>query len=144
MIPFCLASLLLAGCVTDSPEVVVDEGGSMEFLEPGLRPDVLFFPEYLLMEDFELHQHGRIPETQLVGAGMQTLFSLAEVRRKYGDLLAANGWKTDKLEMGGQSFLLKASDGGGDTLEIRAVQGAGPTHVFLLYHSVVVETQEPL
>ena len=128
-----LSMLALAGCqTTEPPEPVVDLAGSMEFLEAGLRPEVLLFPDYLLMEDFELNQHGRIPETTLVGAGMKTDLSLAAVRRRFNDVLDESGWTIDKVEIEKQSFRVMASLKG-DHVEIRAAKGSGPTQVFMLY-----------
>ena len=123
-----------SGCMTSEEpmEPVVDVDASLEFLEPGLRPEVLLFPEYLMMEEFELHQHGRIPETPLVGGGMKTEVSLSVVRGRFNDVLADNGWQLEKTEIGRQSFRLIASRGA-EQVEIRAVQGGGPTQVFILY-----------
>lgn len=129
-----IIGLGVSGCVApkEPTEPVVDVDASMEFLEPGLRPEVLLFPEYLMLEEFELHQHGRIPETPLVGGGMKTAVSLSVVRGRFNDVLADNGWRSDKTEIGRQSFRLLASRGV-EQLEIRAVQGGGPTQVFILY-----------
>ena len=125
--------LALAGCQTiEPPDPVVDPAGSMEFLEAGLRPEVLLFPDYLLMEDFELNQHGKIPETTLVGAGMKSELSLAAVRRRFNDVLDERGWTIEKVEIEKQSFRVLASLKG-DHVEIRATRGAGPTQVFMLY-----------
>lgn len=129
-----LVGLSVSGCITsrDPVETVIDVDASMEFLEEGLRPEVLLFPEYMMMADFELHQHGRIPETSLVGGGMKTDLSLAVVRGRFNDVLTANGWTSDTMEIGRQSFRILASKGE-EQVEIRAVQGRGPTQVFLLY-----------
>ncbi len=104
----------------------------MLFLEPGLRPETLLFPEYLLLEDFELEAHGRIPQTPWVGAGLKTQMGLKTVLRQYRNILALRGWKIDTTEQANQSFRLMASKKA-ETLEIRAVQGTGPTQVFILY-----------
>jgi hypothetical protein len=129
-----LPLLVLVGCVATDPagEPVVNVDEAMTYLEEGLRPEVLLFPEYLLMEDFELSQHGRIPESVLVGAGMKTKLGLRTVRNRFSDALASNGWKTGKVEIGKQSFRLLASLRD-EEIEIRAVQGTGATQVFLLY-----------
>ena len=136
VILFAVACLLIAGCMApkEPAEPVVDAAETLTFLEAGLRPEVLLFPDYLLMEDFQLFQHGRITQTNLIGAGMKTDFDLATVRRQFSDVLASKGWKTDKMEMGKQSFRQMASLQG-ETLEIRAVQGTGPTQVFILYRT---------
>lgn len=128
--------LLIAGCATpeEPAEPVVDTAETLTFLEAGLRPEVLFFPDYLLLEDFQLFQHGRIPKTNLVGAGMKTDLDLVTVRHQFSNILNSKGWKTDKMELGNQSFRLMASLKG-ETLEIRAVQGTGPTQVFILFRS---------
>lgn len=129
-----LAAGMLNGCVApdDPGPPVVDAAESMTFLEAGLRPEVLLFPDYMLMEDFELSQHGRIPETRLIGAGMRTKLGLRLVRNRFSDELLAQGWTVDKVEIGKQSFRLMAKNKGAE-VEIRAVQGTGPTQVFLLY-----------
>lgn len=130
-----LGLLLAAGCVApeEPTEPVVNTDEAMTFLEAGLRPEVLLFPSYLLMEDFELNQHGRIPENQTVGVGMKTKLDLKTVRSRFSDVLAEQKWKTDKLEFGKQSFRLMASLKD-KSLEIRAVQGTGPSQIFILYH----------
>ena len=131
---------LLTGCATqpDYSEPLVATDESMLFLEPGLRPEVLLFPEYLLMEDFELNQHGIIPDSSLVGGGLKTAMGLQVVRRRFNDVLAANTWTIDKVEIGKNSFRIMATLNG-DALEIRAVQGSGPTQIFLLYQALPVE-----
>ncbi|MDZ8117185.1 hypothetical protein [Pontiella agarivorans] len=128
--------LLLAGCAAPEPpaEPVVDPAASMEFLQPGLRPDVLLFPEYMLMEEYELNQHGRIPQTELIGAGLRTKLSLATVRKEYSDVLADKGWSISTMEIDRQAFRLIAQLND-QTVEIRGVQGRGPTEVFILYRS---------
>ena len=130
-----LLVVLLAGCATQSdftaPVVLAEE--SMEFLEPGLRPEVLLFPDYFLMEDFELKQHGKIPGSPLIGGGLKTPLALTVVRSRFNDALATHEWEIDTVEIGKNSFRIKASFNG-EALEVRAVQGAGPTQVFLLYH----------
>ncbi|MEE9368578.1 MAG: hypothetical protein V3V05_06900 [Pontiella sp.] len=130
---------LLTGCATqpDFSEPLVATEESMLFLEPGLRPEVLLFPEYLLMEDFELNQHGIIPESTIVGGGLKTTMGLQVVRRRFNDVLADNNWMVDKVEIGKNSFRIMASLEG-EALEIRAVQSLGPTQVFLLYQPLPV------
>jgi len=127
-----LAFLMLCGCVSTETPAVVQQEDVLLILEPGLRPENLLFPEYLLLEDFELEAHGRIPQTPLVGAGLKTPMGLKTVFRRYSDILALRGWRIDKTEQASQSFRLMASKKA-ETLEIRAVQGTGPTQVFILY-----------
>ena len=138
-----LFSVLLVGCVTtnEPDEAVVNTAESMEFLEPGLRPEVLLFPEYFLMEDFELNQHGIVPASSLVGGGLKTEMELKIVRRRFSDVLAANDWVVDNFEIEKRSFRIKASLAG-EFIEIRAVQGDGPTQVFILYQPI--SSVEPL
>ena len=127
-------AVVMAGCVVPEesaqPVVAVDE--SMEFLEPGLRPETILFPEYLLMEDVELLQHGRIPQTTFIGANMKANMGLVSVRSSFNNLLDTHGWTIGKTEIESRSFRLMASLKQ-ETVEIRAVQGTGPTQIFLLY-----------
>ncbi len=123
--------LLLAGC-TAVPPVVVDDDEAMTYLEPELRPEPLLFPKYLLMADFEIGRHGRIPNSALVGADLKTKLDLAAARQRFDNLLRSKGWKIVQTESAEHSFRLQASRRG-ETLEIRAVQGSGPVQVFLLY-----------
>ena len=133
------ALLLVCGCATREepaePMVVAEE--AMTYLDPGLRPEVLLFPEYLLMDGFRLARHGRIPETRMVGAGMEADLPLAAVRRRFQNQLDAHGWKLGQVELGPQSFRLMATRKG-DNLEIRTVQGTGPAEVFILYRPAPV------
>jgi len=145
-----LAVLLLAGCQTreDPRPPLVNVEDSMLYLDPGLRPEVLLFPEYFLMEGFELNQHGRIPQTSLIGGGMRAKLGLRTVRNRFGDALDAHGWTVDKMEIGKQSFRLTASFKE-EEVEIRGVQGRGATQVFILYQPEVLplmaeQMQEPL
>ena len=124
--------LLLCSCSTDTPPVVVEEADAMIHLGANLRPENLFFPEYLFLADFELDQHGRIPESTLVGADLKTKQGLATVLRKFNNVLAAKGWETTRLESNENAFRLLAALNA-DMLEIRAVQGTGPTQIFILY-----------
>jgi len=104
----------------------------MLHLGKNVKPENLFFPEYLLMADFEVDQHGKIPNTLWVGADLKTRLSLNTTRRRYVEVLGRQGWKTTLLESRKQSFRLMATLDA-DVLEIRAVQGSGPTQVFILY-----------
>lgn len=127
-------AVVLFGCSSPKqvPEPVIDQDAALEFLEPGLRPEVLLFPEYLMMEGLELHQHGRVPDSELVGAGMRSKMSLSMVRGRFLDVFDSNGWETTKLEIEGRSFRMLAVHGL-EHIEIRAVQGTGPTEIFMLY-----------
>lgn len=127
-----MAFLFLLGCVTPEEPILVKDEDVMLYLEPGLRPESLHFPEYLFLEGLELNQHGRIPETPWVGAGLKTEVALKTVMRQYNIVLASKGWQVTKAEMAKQSFRLLATNKA-DRLEIRAVQGSGPTQVFILY-----------
>ena len=131
---FLALTFLLSGCSTpmQTPEPEIDQAAAMEFLEPGLRPEVLLFPEYLMMEGFELHQHGRVPGSELIGAGLRSKLSLSLVRGRFLDVLDSKGWKTTKLEIEGRSFRMLAAHRL-EHIEIRAVQGTGPTEIFMLY-----------
>lgn len=127
--------LLLCACTTTEQElVVVEEEETMTHLGPNLRPENLFFPEYLFMPDFELNQHGRIPGSSVVGAGLQTQLGLQATLQRFLDVLSTNGWTIASEAVADHSFRLQGSLKG-DTLEIRAVQGSGPTQVFVLYQS---------
>ena len=136
-----LFTTLLAGCVTtDEPGgAVVNTAESMEFLEPGLRPEILLFPEYLLMEDFELNQHGEIPGSSLVGGGLKTELGLKLVRSRFSTALAENNWVIDNVDIGKSSFRIKGSLDN-EYIEIRAVQGSGATQVFILYQPMLKST----
>jgi hypothetical protein len=134
MVPMIGLLLLFAGCATPQQpiEPVVDMEESLTYLDAGIRPEVFLFPEYLLIEDLELRQHGRIPGTRLIGAELESLVGLDGVRNRYGDVLATQGWKTGKVELGRQFFRMLASGAEGQ-LEIRAVQGSAATQVFILF-----------
>lgn len=127
-------ALFLAGCssLQPTPDPVIDQAAAMEYLERGLRPEVVLFPQYLMMEGFELSQHGRIPEGQLVGAGLKTRLSLSITRRRFMDQLDSHGWEMTKMEIEAQSFRIIAENKM-EHIEIRAVQGIGPTEIFMLY-----------
>ena len=125
MLPVCLT---LAGCASAPLEMVEDDAPVME--EP-VRPSVLF-PDYFLMDNFSLNDHGIIPDAGLIGADMTVEVDLATVRNLLSKQLSLHEWNTDKMEIGRQYFLVLASHAG-EEIEIRAVQGTGPTQVFLLY-----------
>lgn len=124
---------LLAACTThDVAETVIDDAEVLVFLDPDLRPEVLLFPEYLLLEGFELDQHGRIPGTTLVGVELKADRSLQDVLQQIQDLLLGKGWAMDHTEVAAQSFRLMATRQG-DQVEVRAIQGTGSTQVFILF-----------
>ena len=125
------AVLLLCGC-TAPPPVVVEEAEAMLHLDSTLRPENLLFPEYLFMADFELDQHGRIPGSSVVGVDLKTKLDLKASLQRFNDLLASKECVIAKEEVTEHSFRLLATMKG-DALEIRAVQGTGPTQVFILY-----------
>lgn len=125
--------LLISACRSMDPAgPVVDANAVMTFLQSDLMPEKLLFPEFLLMEDFELNQHGRIPGSSMIGGDMQTNLKLTEVRGRFGDALSSNGWKIDRVEVGGGSFRMLASKAG-EEVEVRAVQETGAAQVFILY-----------
>ncbi len=128
--------LFIAGCQTVTPQQdeprIVDKSQSMVFLDPILQPEVLLFPEYLLMEGFEIQQHGRIPESRLIGAGMTSRAGIKTVFKELNSVLVANGWTASKMELHQKSFRILAENKG-EQLEIRVVQGGGKSHLFLLY-----------
>ena len=127
-------ALLLCGCATtEQTPVVVEEDDAMLHLGSKIRPENLLFPDYLFMPDFELDQHGRIPGSTVVGAGLKTKLGLHASLERFSEVLGTNSWVIASQEAEDQSFRLKAEKRG-DTLEIRAVQGSGPTEVFILYH----------
>ena len=126
------ALLLLAGCATTEAPAVVHDEDVMLVLEAGLRPENLLFPEYLFLLDLELDQHGRIPQSTLIGADLRTEVDLKTIQRQYNKVLAAHGWQITKAEFAMQSFRLMAGKEG-EFLEIRGVQGTGSTQVFILY-----------
>ena len=124
---------LLCACTTPEPsEAVVEDADAMLHLGWNLRPENLLFPEYLFMVDFDLDQHGRIPESTLVGVDLKTKLNLTTTQRRVNELLATRGWSITMEEIEEHSFRLLAAMKG-DILEIRAVQGTGPTQVFILY-----------
>lgn len=126
-------TLLLCGCrTTETATAQTDPSESMLHLGAELRPETLLFPEYLLMPDFEIDQHGRIPGTTTIGAGMKTALDLDTTRERFDAVLSANGWETVAEEKVPAAFRLTA-EREPEKLEIRAVQGTGPTQVFLLY-----------
>ena len=127
-----LAGAMLCGCASRPVEPVVQQEDVVLFLEPGLRPESLQFPEYLLMEEFELEAHGRVSGTNLIGIGLKTKLDLESARSRCYDMFAGKGWTVDKAELDSQSLRLLASKKG-ETLEIRAVRGTGVTQVFILY-----------
>jgi hypothetical protein len=85
------------------------------------------------MDGFELNDQGHIPGTALIGADMTVSQQLGAVRNLFAEQLSGHEWATDKMEIGRQYFRVLASHAG-EEIEIRAVQGTGPTQVFLLYH----------
>ncbi len=127
----CGCACLLMGCATfpdDSSAETAQETISQD--DEGIP---VRFPPCFLIEGAQLNEHGRIPATPLVGAGITVDENLAVVYQAYQDVLAAQGWTTDREENAVQSFRIMASLAGAN-IEIRAVKGtSGPTQVFLLY-----------
>ncbi len=124
--------LLLVGCALTEPPPAVEDADVLLYLKPELRPEILQFPEYLFMEDFEIDQHGGIPNTTLAAGDLKTMLDLNTVHQRFAELLVSKGWKINKTEELEQSFRLMASMKG-EAVEIRAVQGTGATQVFILY-----------
>lgn len=128
----CGCASLLSGCTllrSEQPEAPTPLGTITQDDES----IPIYFPGYFLLNDARLNDHGRIPATSLVGAGITANASLSAVHRQYQDLLQEHGWVTEREEAGRQSFRVMAWLLGA-TVEIRAVQGSsGPTQIFLLY-----------
>lgn len=123
-VPVCLV-LVLAGCVSEP--IPVEDASVTEPPRP-----LVWFPEYLLLDGFKLNDHGHIAGTGLVGADMTVEQDLNTVRNRVNEQLSAHDWNTEKMEIGRQYFRILAAHAG-EEIEIRAVQGAGPTQVFILY-----------
>lgn len=123
----------LCSCTTsEPPTAVVEDADAMLHLGSEMRPENLFFPEYLFMGDFELDQHGKIPDSSWVGGGLKTELDLKTTLQRFNDILILKGWNITSEELMEGSFRLLATMKG-EVLEIRAVQGFGPTQVFILY-----------
>ena len=122
------ACLALAGCASGPVEMENEDDA------PAAAPPapVVLFPDYLHIEGFKLNDQGHIPGTGLIGADMTVAQELGAVRNLVSDQLSLHTWTTDKMEIGRQYFRVLASHAG-EEIEIRAVQGTGPTQVFLLY-----------
>lgn len=118
--------LVLAGCMS-APVPVSEDAPVTEPPAP-----VVLFPAYFLMEGFELNDHGRISGTALIGADMTVAQDIGAVRERISGKLSIHEWTTDKMEIGRQYFRVLASQAEAE-VEIRGVQGTGPTQVFLLY-----------
>ena len=84
------------------------------------------------MVDFELDQHGRIPASTVVGVDLKTKLDLETTLRRFKDMLTSHGWNITREEVAEHSFRLLAGMKG-ESMEIRAVQGSGPTQIFVLY-----------
>ena len=125
IVSVCLA---LTGCA--SAPVEMENKADAPATEPP-RP-VALFPDYLLLDDFTLNDQGHIPGTGLIGADMTVAQELGAVRGLISEQLSLHTWTTDKMEIGRQYFRVLASHAG-EEIEIRSVQGTGPTQVFLLY-----------
>ena len=129
----CGCVVLIAGCVTREPKKEFLPNAAIGVQGQGGGRDVVLFPDYFRMDGYQLNDHGRIPRTHLIGAGMTANLELAAVRTQFSDVLHSRNWTTDRMEIGRQSFRIMASHSG-ETVEIRAVQGSsGPTQIFLLY-----------
>jgi hypothetical protein len=140
---FIAVWVLMAGCQnTDTGDLHIDETEVMVFIDSGLRPEVLLFPDYLLPEDYELDQHGRIPGTSLVGAGMKVGKGIRQVEAQFGNLLSQKEWTVSARESSDQSFRLMADHSSGSYVEIRGVQGTGPTHIFILFRPEATTRKE--
>jgi hypothetical protein len=126
IVSVCLA---LTGCAS-APVEMENKADAPPATEPA-RP-VALFPDYLLLDDFTLNDQGHIPGTGLIGADMTVAQELGAVRGLISEQLSLHTWTTDKMEIGRQYFRVLASHAG-EEIEIRAVQGTGPTQVFLLY-----------
>jgi hypothetical protein len=85
-----------------------------------------------MLEDFQLNQHGKITETEWIGAGMRSFLSLSNIRSRLMDALDSNGWNIQRTEIEKQSFRVLAEHQA-EHIEIRCVQGTGPTEIFILY-----------
>jgi hypothetical protein len=130
--------LILSGCSTSQPNIpplIIEEEDTMIHLEADLRPDTFLFPEYFFMEDFELDQHGHIPDTSLIGIDLKTKLELKEAMRRFNKMLMQEGWTIMKANIQPQFFHLEATKEK-ESLEIRAVQGTGPTQLFVLYKPI--------
>ncbi len=129
-----LVAAVLSGCVAphEPAAPAVDLNETLLFLGPGLHPEKLLFPEYLFFEGAQIGQHGRIPRSRWIGAGLSAPEDIKQLRKRYSDVLSARGWVIERMEVGRQSFRLEASMNG-KKIELRGVQGSGPTELFLLY-----------
>ena len=138
LLVFIVPGMLFSGCSTPDAPAQIQQEDVMLFLDSGLRPETIYFPEYLLLPNIELNAHGYISGTPLIGAGLTTDLALKVVWRQYKDLLFSKGWKIEKMEVTNQSFWFMVTQGD-EVLEIRGVQGTGPTQLFILYRPLMEE-----
>ncbi len=127
-----LCLLLFTGCATAPTKLTIDSDETLVVIDDYIRPEKLLFPEYLMLEDAELEQHGRIPGTPVLGTGLVIKAKLGVVHRRYREVLSSKGWTVEQFDADRQSFRIKAAGKEGE-IEIRAVQGTKrETHVFIL------------
>jgi len=130
---FCCAAALQSGCVSNDPDKRFMDAAPIAGKEVTGSHTPVLFPDYFLMDGFELHDHGHIPDTPLVGAGMSTDLDLSSVRTRFSDTLHFHQWETESMEIGKQSFRIIAAHAR-EMVEIRAVKGSyGPVQIFILY-----------
>ena len=129
-------ALLLAGCVStpsQSPLPSVEKlSDVLLFLDPEMKVEPILFPRYLLMNSVEINRHGRISSTDLVGAGLLFRENIDAAKNRLLDRLHKKGWEViqrDESSLWFRFILIHQ----GDWLELRGVQGAESTPVFLLY-----------
>lgn len=129
------------GCTTPAPSPAIQHNQEvMICLGEDMCPESFLFPSYLMMEDFELCEHGRIPGSDtLVGVDLVATIKLKEVLRRYNHMLPRHNWSVTKAEISKQTFRLKAVREDA-WLEISAVQGSGSTHLLILYQKESSQT----
>lgn len=122
----------LAGCASLPSEPVIRASDVVTVVDSILRPETLLFPDYLLMEGFELENHGRVHGSEFIVASMKVSMPLDSVQQQLTDLLTEKAWRITKTEQSHQAFRLIAERKSA-WLELRVVQGTGAARICLLY-----------
>ena len=126
--------LLCVGCASQKrQDPVVNTQASLTYLEPEFVPETFLFPEYLLMQGFEIERHGAMLGSDWVMASLKTKATLSATFQRLEKRLTSKGWNLRLKKLDTDSFRLVASQKG-QLLEFRGVQGVGITRILLLYH----------
>ena len=133
----CAGVGVLSGCKTTptnpkNNSVRKKSDLAMKELDAEIPKQKILFPEYFILKECTLDQHGQLPNSIFIAANLHSERPFKSLFHEYHALFSKKGWSVKKMELGKRSFRFLAEKKP-DKIEIRVVQGIKHTQIFILF-----------